>query len=131
MPYTDELFLIGRILLGGYFLRAAIVGHFMSHAALTGYAQSKGVPSPGPAVLLTGLLLLVGGLGILLGAYVPWAVLALVLFLLPVSFMMHAYWKDTDPGMKMGDQVNFWKNLALLGAALCLLAIPLPWPYAL
>jgi uncharacterized membrane protein YphA (DoxX/SURF4 family) len=129
MPYTDELFLIGRILLGGYFLKSGIA-HFTHRAAMTGYAQSKGVPSPALAVAVSGALLLVGGAGVLLGSYVPWAVLALVLFFVPVTFLMHAYWKDTDPMTEMGNQVNFWKNVALLGAVLCLLAIPMPWPFA-
>lgn len=130
MPYTDELFLIGRILLGGYFLRSAVV-HIMARRMLAGYAQSKGVPSPSLAVIGSGLLLLVGGAGVLIGAYVAWAVLALVLLLVPVTFMMHAYWKVADPMARIGDQVNFWKNMALLGAVLCLLAVPTPWTFAI
>lgn len=125
----DELFLLGRVLLGGFFLKSAYA-HFAHRAMMTGYAQSKGVPSPMLAVLGSGVLLLLGGLSILLGAYIAWGVLALAVFLIPVSFTLHAYWKDTDPMTKMGNQVNFWKNLALLGATLCLLAIPQPWAYA-
>jgi uncharacterized membrane protein YphA (DoxX/SURF4 family) len=130
MPYVDELFLIGRILFGGYFLRSAYA-HFAHHGMLTGYTQSKGVPAPGLAVAGSGVLLLIGGLGVLLGAYVVWALSALIIFLVPVTFMMHAYWKVADPGAKMGDQVNFWKNLALVGAILMMLALPMPWMYAL
>ena len=85
---------------------------------------------PGIAVAGSGLLLIVGGLGVLLGVYVPWALAALILFLIPVTFMMHAYWKVADPMAKMADQVNFWKNLSLLGAALMMLAVPLPWSSA-
>ena len=129
MPSIDELFLLGRILFAAHFLRSAYQ-HFANHAALTGYAQSKGVPMPGIAVAGSGLLLIVGGLGVLLGVYVPWALAALILFLIPVTFMMHAYWKVADPMAKMADQVNFWKNVSLLGAALMMLAVPLPWSYA-
>lgn len=126
----DELFLLGRILLGGYFLKNAYA-HYAQRVGFAAYAKSKGVPSPMLAVLGSGVLLLIGGLSVLLGAYVAWGVLALALFLIPVTFTMHAYWKDTDPMTKMINQVNFWKNLALLGAALCLLAIPQPWMYSL
>ena len=129
MPYIDELFLVGRALFAAFFLRSAYQ-HFVNHAALTGYAQSKGVPLPGVAVAGSGLLLVIGGLGVLLGVYVTWALPALVLFLIPVTFTMHAYWKVSDPMAKMGDQINFWKNLALLGAVLCMLAIPTPWAYS-
>jgi len=33
--------------------------------------------------------------------------------------------------MKMIEMVNFMKNLALMGAALMMLAIPQPWPLSL
>lgn len=121
MNYTDTLFLVGRILFGGYFVVQAW-NHFNQSHALTQYAASKNVPSPRLAVLLGGVLLLIGGLGILLWMYVGWAVLALAVFLVPVTFMMHAFWRDNDAHMKQADMVNFFKNLALLGAALMLLS---------
>lgn len=126
----DFLFLLGRILFGGYFVRSGIM-HFRHRAAMVGYAQAKGVPSADLAIPATGILILAGGLGIVFGVYVRIAVLALVVFLIPVTFMMHAYWKDTDPAARMASQVNYWKNVALVGASLLLLAIPQPWAYAL
>jgi uncharacterized membrane protein YphA (DoxX/SURF4 family) len=48
--------------------------------------------------------------------------IALVLFLVPVTFIMHAFWKIQDPMAKMGETINFTKNIALLGAVLILLA---------
>lgn len=130
MDYVTLGFLVGRVLYGGFILKSAW-SHFTNTAVFAGYAASKGVPMSGPAVLVSGAMLLVGGLGVLLGIYVQLAILALVLFFVPVTFMMHAYWKDIDPNMKMSNRVNFWKNIALLGAALMFLAIPEPWMYAL
>jgi len=52
-------------------------------------------------------------------------------FLVPVTFMMHAYWQETDPMQGINQRVNFQKNIALLGAALLLLFIPRPWPLSL
>ena len=98
---------------------------------LTGYAQSKGVPMPKIAVFVTGLMLLLGGLGIVLGIYIQLSVLLLVVFLLVTTFKMHQYWTMTDPMGRMGEHVNFYKNLGLLGAVLMLLAIPLPWVLSL
>jgi len=49
--------------------------HFKNLGMLTGYAQSKGVPMPKAAVLLTGAMMFLGGLGILLGAYIELSVL--------------------------------------------------------
>lgn len=122
----STLFLIGRLLLGGYFIFSGF-NHFSNLSMMAGYAQSKAVPSPKAAVAFSGLLLLIGGLSILLGVYPTVGTIALALFLIPVTFMMHAFWKVQDPMARMGEMVNFTKNLALLGATLMLLAVPQPW----
>ena len=129
MTYFDFLFLVGRLLLGGYFIISGI-NHFTKLVMLEGYTQSKGVPMSKAAVIITGVLLLLGGLGILFGVYVEWAILALVIFFVPVTFVMHAFWKVQEPNMRMSEMVHFMKNLALLGALLMLLSVPM-WPYPL
>jgi len=105
--------------------------HFKNLGMLTGYAQSKGVPMPKAAVLLTGAMMFLGGLGILLGAYIELSVLLLSVFLVIATFQMHQYWKIPDQMARMGEEINFKKNLALLGALLIILAVPLPWAVAL
>jgi uncharacterized membrane protein YphA (DoxX/SURF4 family) len=124
------LFLVARLLFGGYFVFNA-VNHFTQVRMMSGYAQSKGVPAPKLAVTFTGLLLLIGGVSVLFGIYPILGATALVLFLVPVTFTMHTFWKIEDPQMKMAEKVNFTKNLALVGGALLLLAIPQPWPASL
>ena len=118
------LFLLGRVLLGGYFVLSGI-GHFRNFQGTVGYAKSKSVPLASIAVAVTGLMMIAGGAGILLGAWVQYAIFLLALFLIVVSFKMHQYWKIDDPMQKMGEKINFQKNLGLLGAILMLLAIPL------
>ena len=122
--------IIGRILLGGYFIKSAF-NHFKNVDMLAGYAQSKGVPMPKAGVLVTGAMMVLGGLGILLGVYIQLSVFLLSLFLILTTFKMHQYWKVTDQMARMGEHINFYKNLALLGAILLLLAIPTPWAGAL
>ena len=124
------LFLLGRILLGGYFIQNAY-NHFKNVDSLTGYAQSKGVPWAKASGLITGLMMLLGGLGILLGVYVEISVLLLSVFLLGTLWKMHRYWEVSDPMARMGEYVNFYKNLGLLGTILMLLAIPTHWVLAL
>lgn len=126
----EYLFLLGRILFGGFFLVNSY-RHLTGASAMAPYAASKGVPAPKMAVLGSGLLLAPGGLSILLGLKPKWGVLFLALFLIPVSFAMHNYWADKDPQARQMNQIQFHKNLALLGAALMLLAIPEPWPLSL
>jgi uncharacterized membrane protein YphA (DoxX/SURF4 family) len=126
----DLAFLAGRIILGVYYLFNAF-NHFTRVEMLSGYAASKGVPAPRLATLVAGVLLLVGGLSILLGVYPVVGVVALAAFFIPVTFWMHDFWAVQDPMQKTVQMVNFTKNLALLGAALMLLAIPQPWPMSL
>ncbi len=123
-------FLIGRIIFAVYWLIAAYA-HLFKSSHMIGYASSKGVKSAKIAIIGTGILLLLGGLFLLLGIYVQIGIILLIIFLLGVSFKMHAYWKETDPMARMGDHINFWKNMALVGALLMLLAIPLPWAFSM
>ncbi|MFZ2149606.1 MAG: DoxX family membrane protein [Minisyncoccia bacterium] len=126
----EYLFLLGRVIVGGFFLHNAY-GHFKNVAGMTGYAQSKGMPMPKAAVILSGIMMLLGGLGIILGVYIELSVLLLVVFLLGTLVKMHTYWKVEDPMARMGEQINFYKNLALIGALLMFLSIPTPWVMSL
>jgi putative oxidoreductase len=116
------LLYVGRILFGGYFLISAF-NHFSKAGLMAGYAQSKGVPAPKLAVIGSGVLLLLGAASIIFNAYPLVGLSSLVLFLVPVTLVMHAFWKVQDPMAKMGDQVNFMKNTALLGAVVLFLAV--------
>ena len=123
-------FLIGRIIVGIYYLFGAS-SHLFQANSLIGYAQAKRVPAPKLAVLGSGVLLAIGGVSVLTGFQPVIGVIALALFFLPVTFIMHAFWKAPDPMARMSDMVNFTKNMALLSSALMLLAIPTPWPFRL
>jgi uncharacterized membrane protein YphA (DoxX/SURF4 family) len=105
------------------------IKHFTNFEALTGYARSKKVPASGAAVIVAGVLILFGGAGILFGFLIDMAVASLVVFLLPISIIMHDYWNETGQ-QRTVDAINFQKNMALLGAALLLLFIPTPWPFS-
>jgi uncharacterized membrane protein YphA (DoxX/SURF4 family) len=123
-------FLIGRIILGIYYLFNAS-NHFMQLEMMSGFAGSKGVPAPKLAVIVSGLLLLVGGLSILTGFQPLIGVIALVVFFLPVTFMMHNFWSVEDQQMRMMEMTQFVKNMGLMSSALMFLAIPTPWPLSL
>jgi uncharacterized membrane protein YphA (DoxX/SURF4 family) len=124
------LFLIGRIIVGGYFLAAAF-HHFTSSGTMAGYAKSKGTPAPRLAVQSTGVLLLLGGLSFLLGYHPTIGTGLLILFLLGVTFKIHAFWVVADPAARMTEQVNFGKNIAMIGFLLMTLMIYRPWPMSL
>jgi len=127
---VDVLFVAGRVLFGGFFVLSGI-RHFQHLAMMAAFTGSKGFPAPKLAVVGSGLLIIAGGLSLLLGVRPEWGVALISAFLIPVTFVMHQYWKHTDPMMRINDQVNFLKNVALLGAAWMLLMIPQPWPLSL
>jgi putative oxidoreductase len=128
--HMNTLFLIGRIIFGGYFIYKGIY-HFIGFGMMTQYAKMKGVPYPAIAQGMAGLMLLLGGLSIMFGIYPSVGIVLLVAFMVPVTLMMHNFWKLDDHQMRMADKVNFTKNMALLGAILMLFAIPSPWHLSL
>lgn len=111
----EYLHYLGRLLFGGYFIFNGY-NHFTNSKMMIGYAQSKKVPMANIAVPLTGLMLIVGGLTYLFDFHALAGSLILIIFIVPVTFMMHAFWSIKDQNQKMGEMVNFTKNLALLGA---------------
>lgn len=106
---------LGRLFFGLIFLMAAPL-HFMPEGVE--YAAAQGVPAPQLLVPLSGVLALLGGLGILLGYHARFAALLLVLFLVPVTLWMHNFWTVADSQMAQIQQAMFMKNLAMVGAAL-------------
>ena len=122
-------FFIGKLMVGFFYLYNG-VNHFANLKDVAAYAASKGVPLPAVAAAGSGLLLLVAGILILSGIYTDIAVVAIILFFVPVTFMMHNFWAVGDE-MKMIELINFTKNMALMGSALLFLMIPQPWPMGL
>lgn len=116
------LFLIGRILLGGYFLYSGY-NHFKNLAGMTGYAAMKKVPLARVAVIVSGVMLTLGGLAVLLNRFAILGMCLVILFLIPTTIMMHAFWKETEPNAKMMERVQFMKNLGFIGALLLLVSI--------
>lgn len=115
----DVVHILGQIIFGGYFIWSGYT-HFVHYRDYKAYASAGKVPMPGPAIIFTGILLILGGLGILFNQYTDIALTLLIIFLVPVTFTMHAFWKSDNPGEKAAQKIQFFKNLALLGAVLLL-----------
>lgn len=115
----ENLEIVGRVLFSLIFLASGF-GHFKATDAMAGYAQSKGVPAAKLSVQLSGLLMIVGAsLTIYGNAY---GALLLFAVMIPVTFLMHPFWKESDAMAKMTEQTNFLKDLALAGGALFIYA---------
>ncbi len=122
---TQIAFMLGRLLVGGMYLGAGI-NNLMTLGATAGYAASKGVPAPAVLVSLASVLLLLGGLSLLTGFRPRVGVAAVLLFLVPVTLVMHDFWALQGFQATL-EQHSFLGNVALAGSALMFLLIPQPW----
>jgi putative oxidoreductase len=106
--------LFGRIFFSLIFLNT-IFGHFTQQGI--GYAAASGVPYPNILVPVSGVMAILGGLSIVLGYKAKIGAWLLVLFLIPVNFMMHNFWAF-EGAEAQTQMVNFIKNFSLIGGAL-------------
>lgn len=124
------LLLAGRILFGGFFVIGGAM-HFMKLSEMAEYARMKGAPMPKLSTIVTGMVIMLAGLGVVFGVYQSLSLLALAAFLVVITPIMHAFWKISDPSMKMMEMQMFLKNMALLGATLALYVFSSDWPLSL
>jgi putative oxidoreductase len=82
------------------------------------FAGAAHVPLASLAVPLSGIIALLGGFSIALGYKAKWGAWLLVLFLVPVTLMLHNFWAVPDKMMAQMQMIMFTKNVALLGTAL-------------
>ena len=118
----DIIMIIGRVLFALMFVTGGL-NHFTKAQAMTGYAQFKKVPAAKASVLLSGLVLLLGGLSVILGVYADLGALALAVALLAMALKMHDFWAQSDPQAKQTETIAFFKNVSMAGAALFIFAL--------
>ena len=113
------VFLIGRLLFVYLFVESGLM-NLRAKRAQVDQAAAKDVPEPGVAVPAAGLLAVVGGISVALGLYGDVGALLIAVFLVGVTPVMHAYWRETEAAKKKAQRINFMKNVGLLGGALVL-----------
>ena len=102
----------GRVLLSLIFIVAGFT-HFTG--ATISYAANSGVPFADVLVPVSGVMAIVGGISVALGVKARMGALLLILFLIPVTFMMHNFWAISDPDMAQQQMTHFMKNIAIFG----------------
>src|ERR1700674_2653904 len=106
--WQGALVVLGRFFFALIFLLAG-ANHFNKQTI--GYAASQGVPLAAIAVPLSGVLAIAGGLSILLGYRAKLGAWIIVLFLVPVSLMLHKFWTVQDPMMAQIQMILYMKNV--------------------
>jgi len=90
---------------------------------MAGYAKFKKVPAAKLSVLMSGALLVVGGLSIMLGIYADLGALVISVLLIVMALKMHDFWAQADAQAKQTEMISFLKNISMAGGALFIFAI--------
>ena len=117
----DFVWLAGRLLFSSVFIVSAL-GNLKDLEHTTKMAASSGAPFPKLLSLFASLLALLGGLSIAFGYQAEIGAIFTLLFLLPVTFMVHRFWKYSDPMAVGNHRGHFWKNIGLIGGAMFILS---------
>jgi putative oxidoreductase len=116
----EILWLVGRILLSLVFIMSGF-GHLKNLGHTSQIVAAVGIPIPRLMAAVASLLALLGGLSFATGYRVEIGAVFLLLFLLPITFAVHPFWKYSDAMEKGNHQAHFMKNIGLLGGVLIVL----------
>jgi putative oxidoreductase len=81
-------------------------------------ARAAGLSEPEKLVRANAATQLVGGLALASGKLPRLAALALAGSLVPTTVVGHPFWQESDPQAKKNQQIQFFKNLSMLGGLL-------------
>jgi len=116
----DWAALIGRILLCILFIESGF-GKIGGFEGTAGYIASRGLPFPQVLAAMSILVELGGGLAVLIGWKTRWVALVLIVFMIVITPIFHNFW-SAPAATAMSQQINFMKNVSILGGIFLLLA---------
>ncbi len=108
--------LIGRLLLAAIFVLSGS-NKLMNFEQSAAYIANAGLPIPELLLVIAALIELVGGVLIAVGYKARWAALMIFLFLIPVTYLFHAFW-SVEADQVQHQMIQFQKNLAIMGGML-------------
>ena len=115
----DEALLVARVLLALLFLTFGW-SKLTDYSGTIAYMTQAGLPLPSLAALVAIVIEFFGGLALILGVWTrPLAVL-LGLYTLASAIIGHPFWTLSDPAAHYGSEINFYKNISIVGGFLLL-----------
>lgn len=111
---------IGRGLIAAFFILAGF-GLIKDFSGATALMSVKHVPLPGPLLVVTILVWLVGGVGLLVAASRRYAALLLLAGTVLVTLVIHDFWAAA-PAQLPNELQHFLANVAICGGLLGLAA---------
>src|SRR2546425_10881055 len=112
--WTRYLVPLGRVAFAGVFVVFAPANFTQQGIA---WGASQGVPLARVLVPLAGVISVLGGLSVILGYRAKIGAWLLVMFLVPVTGIMHNFWPVKDPMMAQFQFGFFIANLSRIGCA--------------
>ena len=116
------LVLLARISLAAIFIASAVGNKIPQFRATAEYMNTEGVPNPTFALFGAIVLLLLGGLSLVIGAWTRIGAFFLLVFLVAATYFFHDFWQFVDPLQRQLQTIQFLKNLAIAGGLLSLIA---------
>jgi uncharacterized membrane protein YphA (DoxX/SURF4 family) len=118
MSALDLLSLVGRLLFLVVFVRGGYSSRNLSHTI--GVAARAGAPLASVTVPVSQVLQWVGVISVALGIWADIGALCLLLFLVPVTYLTHGFWRFEGQARQV-QTGNFLRNLTYLGGVLLIL----------
>ncbi len=114
--HQDTLLLIGRILLGLIFVRSGSDKLMNIDGFAAGLARN-GVPMSTFFAYLGAPVEFISGVAIVFGFATRYAAILMTAFVIVATLISHRYWEYTDMAMRRANDINFYKNVAIIGGA--------------
>jgi len=112
---------LGRILLSVIFISGGAQA-FLEPGGRVNKVAGAGLPQPKQSVEFNGLVMVIGGALLALGWFPKLAATLLIASIVPTTVVGHAFWNEESEASRKAQQIQFFKNLGLLGGLLLVLA---------
>lgn len=113
--------LTGRVLISLVFIMSGL-GKVFQFDGQVAYAASQGVPLASLAIIVSIVAELAAVAMIVFGFKARLGALILLLWMIPVNLMMHAFWTIADPMAQQMHMIMFMKNVSMMGAMLLIMS---------
>lgn len=118
---ADGLLLLGRLFLGAIFVNSGF-GKLLALGAFATSLESRGVPAAQVMAVVAASVEFFGGLLIIIGLQTRAAAVLLIVFVVIATLLAHRYWDFTDAAARRTQESQFFKNVAILGGLVLLIA---------
>ena len=116
----DFVYAIGRVALVAVFIKSGL-DKLIDPTGLAGMLGAKAFPMPKVMAYAAGVTEVVLGVLVAVGFQARIAAFGLVAFTVVATLIAHNFWDLTGPARR-ANEVNFWKNVAIVGGLLMVTA---------